>query len=72
MGLPRVRFRVRHLMLVVAAIAVSLALVEEFSEGLPPRLRQWLVIHGDQKGFVWNDDRVLIQREWDKRRCSLS
>jgi hypothetical protein len=26
MGLPRVRFTVRHLMLVVAAIAVSLAL----------------------------------------------
>ena len=21
-------------------------------------LRQWLVIHGDQRGFVWDDNRV--------------
>jgi hypothetical protein len=37
MGLPRVRFRVRWLILLVAAIAVGLALLGEFGEGLPPR-----------------------------------
>jgi hypothetical protein len=37
MGLPRVRFRVRRLMLLVAAIAVGLFLLREFGEGLPPR-----------------------------------
>ena len=37
MGLPRVRFTVRRLTLLVAAVAVGLALLGEFGEGLPPR-----------------------------------
>jgi hypothetical protein len=37
MRLPHVRFTVRRLMLLVAAIAVGLALLREFGEGLPPR-----------------------------------
>ncbi len=37
MGLPLVRFTVRRLMFLVAAIAVGLALLGEFGEGLPPR-----------------------------------
>jgi hypothetical protein len=37
MRLPRVRFTVRRLMLLVAVIAVGLVLVREFGEGCPPR-----------------------------------
>jgi hypothetical protein len=37
MRLPRVRFTVRRLMLLVAVIAVSLVLVGEFGEVCPPR-----------------------------------
>ena len=37
MRLPRPRFTVWRLMLVVAAIAAGLVLVGEFGEGLPPR-----------------------------------
>ena len=37
MRLPHVRFTVRRLMLLVAAIAVGLVFLGEFGEGLPPR-----------------------------------
>ena len=66
MGLPRVRFTVRHQMLVVAAIAVSLAFVEEFSEGLPPRY----VVRGIpariarlRPGMTWEQTREILGLE---------
>jgi hypothetical protein len=37
MRLPRARFTVRRLMLVIAAVAVAIVVTEEFADGVPPR-----------------------------------
>jgi hypothetical protein len=69
MGLPRVRFRVRWLMLLVAAVAVGLALVGEFGEGLPPRF----VVRGIpariarlRPGMTWEQTHEILglERTW--------
>ena len=63
---PRVRFRVRWLMLLVAAIAVGLALLGEFGEGLPPRF----VVRGIpariarlRPGMTWEQTREILGLE---------
>jgi hypothetical protein len=66
MGLLHVRFSVRRLMLLVAAIAVGLALLGEFWEGLPPRF----VVRGIpariarlRPGMTWEQTREILGLE---------
>ncbi len=69
MGLLHVRFSVRRLMLLVAAIAVGLALLGEFWEGLPPRF----VVRGIpariarlRPGMTWEQTREILglEKSW--------
>lgn len=66
MRLPHVRFTVRRLMLLVAAIAVGLVFLGEFAEGLPPQF----VIRGIpariaqlRPGMNWERTREILGLE---------
>jgi hypothetical protein len=66
MRLPHVRFTVRRLMLLVAAIAVGLVFLGEFGEGLPPQF----VVRGIpariarlRPGMNWEQTREILGLE---------
>jgi hypothetical protein len=69
MRLPRVRLTVRMTMLIIAIVALSLFVLEEFSDGMPPRF----VVRGIpsrinqlQPGMTWEEVRDVLglQRSW--------